>query len=83
MTRALRTQAPFRAGAQRSAGVAAGLAAPRAPWLLALLSAALVVLAGRPWGVPVLAWFALVPAFAALTAARAWWAAANFLEPIE
>lgn len=77
MTRALRTQAPFRAGAQRSAGVAAGLAAPRAPWLLALLSAALVVLAGRPWGVPVLAWFALVPAFAALTAARAWWTAAS------
>lgn len=42
------------------------------PWLGALCSAGLVVVAGRPWGVGALAWLAFVPLFAALRQCRSW-----------
>lgn len=41
-------------------------------WLGALCSAALVVVAGRPWGAGLVAWLALVPLFAALRHCRSW-----------
>lgn len=50
--------------------------AARHPWLMALASAALLSVAGRPWGLGHLVWVAFVPLFAALAVARSWQQAA-------
>ncbi len=43
-----------------------------APLLCALLSAGLISVAGRPWGLEPLAWVAFVPAFIVLPRSRSW-----------